>query len=1057
MKLSAVLLLFLFGINLIEINAPRHPAGVATIVWQAGLGTTPKPAKPVTVEERKRVLEELEESVRLALGEGQTLEAARNLNRIGGLHLLLNDAPAALASHLQALDLLRQSPDAKVEIDNLNGSAAAYLSLPPNAAPNSPDYVALAQSALDKAIALSKNVHYTLGEAQALLTLSELQNRSKYATAVLTAQEALALWKSRGDKEGLARTYHQIGTCYLAQNLLTEAIENFSQALELWRGLKDRSQEAATLISLGFAEFRKAEWQACIRYLTGAYPLLDERAEPVQMGRMASTLGASFIETGSPEMGVAQYQRALDYYRQANDYEGISYATWGLGRAYFFAGDLDQATIYFQQALEPIEKNSVSAAPILEYLGRIHIGRGEYAVAQNYLGSVLTIYTEAGNLKEAARVLALLGQAYDRQGMLSRAKLHYQEALETFTRLSDRVNQAAIYYALGELEMKQRNYDAASGYLRQSIDVTEGMRRVSTSYDLMAAFSASVQERYEAYIECLMKQHEKQPAGEFAINAFETSELGRARTLSELLLALQTNLTPGADPQLAARQRSLRQTLRIKENDRIKLLAQTDTREQLIALEQETARLEAEYKKVNDTIRSRFPSYDEISRPTAWDLRQIQEKILADDDAVLVEYTLGTENSYAWTITRNSFTSHKLPPKKIINAAVQRVYALLSNPPQDGNETELARASAELSKLVLAPVASSLNRQRIILVADGALNYIPFQLLPNPSGNNEPMVAGYEVINAPSASILGQLRQEKQHRRPTRVLAAFGDPVFASNYAQFKDSATGDLAASVKTSASRDVEVSADSLDPSVIQPLNYTKFELKNLSEIAGPESFIAKGFTASRETLGRIDLSEFSILHFATHGVLVPEKPELSGFFLSTVDTAGRAQDGFISMQDVYRLNAPVDLVVLSACRTGLGKDMRGEGLIGLTRGFMYAGASSVVASLWKVDDEATGELMKHFYANMLKKGMRPADALRAAQNTLRQDPNWQAPHFWAGFTLQGEFKEPIRVPVRVPAATRTASPFVQKMVGAGLLMALLAGIGWGYWRRRGPQTVN
>jgi len=166
--------------------------------------------------------------------------------------------------------------------------------------------------------------------------------------------------------------------------------------------------------------------------------------------------------------------------------------------------------------------------------------------------------------------------------------------------------------------------------------------------------------------------------------------------------------------------------------------------------------------------------------------------------------------------------------------------------------------------------------------------------------------------------------------------------------------------------------------------------------------------------------------------------------------VDAEGHPQDGFITMRDVYNLHAPVDLVVLSACRTGLGKNVRGEGLIGLTRGFMYAGASSVVASLWKVDDEATAELMKHFYGNMLQKGMRPAEALRAAQNTLRQNPQWQSPHFWAGFTLQGEFKQSIRLPVRLPATT-AASPRVQSAVGAGLLMTLLMGIGWGYWRRR------
>jgi CHAT domain-containing protein len=274
--------------------------------------------------------------------------------------------------------------------------------------------------------------------------------------------------------------------------------------------------------------------------------------------------------------------------------------------------------------------------------------------------------------------------------------------------------------------------------------------------------------------------------------------------------------------------------------------------------------------------------------------------------------------------------------------------------------------------------------------------------------------------------------------------------VFDSNYVQYKDSASVELSASVRGTTNesgwRGVEVSADDLDASTIQPLSYTKFELNNLSAIAGSGAFVARGFAASREMLSRMDLSKYAILHFATHGVLDPNKPENSGFYLSTVDNAGRRQDGFINMQDVYRLNAPVDLVVLSACRTGLGQEVRGEGLIGLTRGFMFAGASSVVSSLWKVDDEATSELMKHFYANMLREGMRPAEALRAAQNTLRQNPNWQSPHFWAAFTLQGEFKQPIEVP-----APRGASPLVQNTVGAGLLMMLIAGIGWGYWRRR------
>ncbi len=1049
MRVTVALLLVLLSLALLEVNAPRRSASLGAVMGQ----TSPGPnGNPSTVGERRSVLNELEESTRLALSKGETLEAARSLTRAGGLQLLLSDTKAAVASHRQALELLQQSPDPQLVIDNLTGSAAAYLNMPPSKDPNAPDYLDLAQLALDQAIKSSREIHYAAGEAEALLILSDLQNLSNHATAVVTAQEALAIWKNQNNKTGIARAYDKIGTYYFAQNLVSEASENFEQALALWRGLNDRAKQASVLISLGFVEYRKADWESCISYLGRAYPMLDEQADLTEMGRIATGLGASFMENGSLDNAVMQYQRALDLYRRGEDRIGIGYTNRGLGLLSLLSGDLNQAITYLEEAREAY-KIPLGTASVLEILGRVHIERGEYAAARNDLESALKIYTETGNPNEAARILALLGQTFHRQGLKNPARDYYQQALKAFISQQDRVNQSAVYYALGKLEMKSRDYDAASEHLRQSIDVTEGVRRGSTSTDLMSAFSASVQERYEAYIECLMKQHETQPSRGFAVKAFETSELGRARTLSEMLLAMQVNLAPGIDPKLAARQKSLQQVIRIRENDRIKLLAQSAEPEKLKALEDEIARLEAEYKIITDTIRSRFPAYDEISRPTAWDLHRIEEYVLTDDD-VLLEYILGAENSYAWTVTRNEFKSYKLGPQKNVNDAVRRVYELLSNSPKAGNEAELERAIGALSQLVVAPVATALNRKRIILVADGPLNYIPFQLLLDASTNNEPLIAKYEIVNVPSASILGQLRQEKQQRRRgTKVLAAFGDPVFASNYAQFKDANAGELLAATDTNpnakwqhAWRDIELEGDKFDPNSIQPLLYTKRELRNLTEIAGPGSLVASGFDASRKTLDKLDLSQYSILHFATHGVLNPKRPEHSGIFLSMVDTTGRPQNGFITMQDVYRLHAPVDLVVLSACRTGLGKDVRGEGLIGLTRGFMYAGASSVVASLWKVDDEATAELMKHFYTNMLQKGMRPAEALRSAQNTLRQNPEWQSPHFWAGFILQGEFKEPIHL----PAATG-ASRAVQNTVGIALLLLLLTGIAWGYRRRR------
>jgi CHAT domain-containing protein len=399
-----------------------------------------------------------------------------------------------------------------------------------------------------------------------------------------------------------------------------------------------------------------------------------------------------------------------------------------------------------------------------------------------------------------------------------------------------------------------------------------------------------------------------------------------------------------------------------------------------------------------------------------------------------------------------------LPSQSKIIPAVSRVYELLRTAPGTNIANEFSLAAQELSRIVLSPVAAQLNKHRIVVVADGALNYVPFQVLPAPLSNNEPLLAHYEVINAPSASILGELRQEAARRPPAgKLLAAFGDPVFASNYAQRRDANAGEDIGSVQTTrnegwrrALRDVEVNGDSFDPALIQPLFYARRELAVLREVAGKETFMAADFDATRERLQHTDLTEFAILHFATHGILDPKRPENSGLLLSTVNRSGQAQNGFVGLQDIYKLHAPVELVVLSACRTGLGKDVRGEGLIGLTRAFMYAGASSVVASLWKVDDEATAELMKRFYTNMLQGGMTPAAALRAAQNSIRQEPQWSAPYYWAAFTLQGDYREVIKA---TPTAARQN---FWKVIIPVALVFLLASAAWLFRRHRRIRTA-
>jgi CHAT domain-containing protein len=193
-----------------------------------------------------------------------------------------------------------------------------------------------------------------------------------------------------------------------------------------------------------------------------------------------------------------------------------------------------------------------------------------------------------------------------------------------------------------------------------------------------------------------------------------------------------------------------------------------------------------------------------------------------------------------------------------------------------------------------------------------------------------------------------------------------------------------------------------------VLPRLAFSRQEADAIMAMTDPgKGMEALDFQASRETALNKDLGQYRIVHFATHGLLDNEHPELSGLVFSLVDQEGQSRDGFLDLEDIYNLTLPVDLVVLSACETGLGKQITGEGLVGLTRGFMYAGASRVLASLWKVDDEATAEVMGRFYAGMLKAGLPPAAALRQAQIEMQKQKRWTDPYYWAAFTIQGEWK--------------------------------------------------
>jgi len=425
------------------------------------------------------------------------------------------------------------------------------------------------------------------------------------------------------------------------------------------------------------------------------------------------------------------------------------------------------------------------------------------------------------------------------------------------------------------------------------------------------------------------------------------------------------------------------------------------------------------------------PRYSALTKPAPLSLREIQRTVV-DDDTLLLEYDLG-ERPVLWAVTPKSIALHVLPVRSEIDAMARQVYQSLNarnaSLPDETPTMHLARvqtaekdyetAAAKLSEALLGPVANQLQRKRLVFVTDGLLQYIPFAALPIPETNakvnaacnscrSKPLITEHEIVNLPSASVLSVLRKEISERtRAPKEVAVIADPVFSVNDPRIAPTSVRQ-SPSQRTSGDGNESQLQSQLGISGFGRLRFSREEADSIASLVpANDMFKLTDLAATKQRILTANLEQYRILHFATHSVSNTRWPELSGVVLSLVNQNGEPEDGFLRLNEIYNLKLNADLVVLSGCQTALGKQLRGEGLIGLTRGFMYAGAPRVIASLWSVDDRATAELMKRFYKAVLTQGMRPAAALRAAQVSLLSEKGWNSPYYWAAFNFQGEWK--------------------------------------------------
>lgn len=877
--------------------------------------------------------------------------------------------------------------------------------------------------------------------AQANQEVGQQNGQAGLRLAVELYRNALPLWRTtpvqQDDQSAEARTLYLLA---LRQHDLGQhqaALETYLQALDLSRLIADKDREYLTLSALGTLYFDLGDKQKAIdcyqTVLNDAGPLPDRSHEAAVL----VNLGVAYKAQGENAKAVGYYQQALKLARALEDQELQAAVLTNLARLHDLTGDGATALKYYQQSL-PVWRalgNAGGETVTLKNMGALAEAAGRREDAHEHFRQALALAQATGDTTREAHIRGDLARVERDLGNTSGSLEEIEKALAIFD--SQRLQMFNPDLRASFAATNQRYYEFY-------VDLLMRLHEQKTTARLSEKNGAEKNElQSETYL----------------AKAFRVSEKARARALADLISEARIDLREGIPAALLERESDLAQRLTVKKTERVALTRKKAPDAEIETVAQEIVNLNLAYEQVQSEIKRANPRYASITRPQPIGLTEVQAELL-DDDSVLLEFALGETQSYVWAIGKNSLRTATLPSRAEIEQQALRFYELLAarsqtvkfeKPAQRQQriqqaDRELNQVAASLSCTLLHPVADMLSAKRLLIVGDGILNYIPFGALPEPVANDRrpvvgksglgsrtpatsqhsPLLVKREIINLPSATVLAELRRDPRFRRqPTEELAIIADPVFNrsdNRIALSQTHSNKELAINKPVADSSlsnpDPQTLADSLenvlrnvserDARGLTRLPFSRQEAVKIASLATEQKrMVALDFQANRSLVLGNALSSYRYIHFATHGLLNSQSPELSGLVLSLVNEQGEPQLGVLRLGDIYKLKLSADLVVLSACRTGLGKEVRGEGVMGLTRGFMHAGVPRVMASLWSVDDAATSEFMTRFYRGLLTGKQSPAAALRAAQISMWNSKQWQSPYYWAAFTLQGEPK--------------------------------------------------
>jgi CHAT domain-containing protein/Tfp pilus assembly protein PilF len=857
------------------------------------------------------------------------------------------------------------------------------------------------------------------GEALALTIRGVVQLTEHDPLAEATFEQAIAAFDALGDLAGQAGALLGLGRVRTRQGRTAEALALYERGVAAAEAAGEGRALALFLISVGAIHERTGQAEAALesynRGLAAGTEAGSRRGEALAL----NNLGVVYQDLGEHRKALELYERALPLQRASGVRVSEVIALGNLSNIHFALGDDARAVSFFEQALPLARSLGVrdEEAHLLKNASKVFARMGDHGRALDAARRSLELWRQTQDRSGEAEALRTLGRRLHEGKDFEAAAESFHEALRLHAAHAERFLEAELLFDLARLERDRGRLREAVAHAESCIALTESLREAVTNPELRGSFQAAEEDKYGLLIDLLMRLHQREPAAGHDAAALQVSERARGRLLLDALIEARADVRQGVDPELLEAERAAQKRLHDAAAGLSRVLAREAAPDEVAAARRALDEAKAAHGEVQATIRRRSPRYAELTQPEPATIDQIRRDLL-DPETVLIEFYLGDERSFLWAVTTSELVSQPLPPRAAIEPAARRVHDLLAARQRTAAasaaraaDRDLESESRALSRLLLGGIASRLasgwKGKRLLVVPSGAVAYLPIAALPSPADATRPLLLDHEVVFAPSASVMVALRQHPAAPLAwsASTLAVVADPVFDRVDPRVR-SRSGRVSRTAPGGAG--LTRALDSLGKNGFGRLPFSRREADAIAALLPAVSLLkATDFDASRSLVVEGGLEDRRVVHFATHGLVNSQHPELSGLVLSLVDKEGAPRNGFLRMHEIYNLRLPADLVVLSACQTALGREIRGEGLVGLTRGFMYAGARRVVASLWQVDDESTAELMKLFYRGMLKEGRRPPDALRMAQLELSRHPRWAAPFYWAGFVLQGDWQ--------------------------------------------------